>query len=147
MSQVMITPLYPSPSHEKWVCCQFLIQFLFLPLIRQKSLTKATTKQTNKQALSLELLLLFTLSHIIAIVVAVQSLNSVWLSCNPMDYSSPGSSVHGIFQASVLEWVAISFSRGSSWAILNLPSYHPLSLSWTGLFPMQQPQVNNFLLV
>ena len=31
-----------------------------------------------------------------------------------MDYSLPGSSVHGIFQARVLEWVAISFSRGSS---------------------------------
>ena len=34
--------------------------------------------------------------------------------CNPMDCSLPGSSVHGIFQARVLEWVAISFSRGSS---------------------------------
>ena len=34
--------------------------------------------------------------------------------CNPMDCSLPGSSVHGIFQARILEWVAISFSRGSS---------------------------------
>ena len=33
---------------------------------------------------------------------------------SPMDYSLPGSSVHGIFWARVLEWVAISFSRGSS---------------------------------
>ena len=33
---------------------------------------------------------------------------------DPMDCSPPGSSVHGIFQATVLEWVAISFSRGSS---------------------------------
>ena len=32
-----------------------------------------------------------------------------------MDYSPPGSSVHGIFQARLLERVAISFSRGSSW--------------------------------
>ena len=31
-----------------------------------------------------------------------------------MDCSPPGSSIHGIFQAGVLEWVAISFSRGSS---------------------------------
>ena len=31
--------------------------------------------------------------------------------CNPMDCSLPGSSVHGIFQARTLEWVAISFSR------------------------------------
>ena len=36
--------------------------------------------------------------------------------CNPMDYSLPVSSVHGILQARVLEWVAIPFSRGSSWA-------------------------------
>ena len=35
--------------------------------------------------------------------------------CNPMDCSLSGSSVHGIFQARVLEWIAISFSRGSSW--------------------------------
>ena len=32
--------------------------------------------------------------------------------CDPMDCSLPGSSVHGIFQARVLEWTAISFSRG-----------------------------------
>ena len=34
--------------------------------------------------------------------------------CDPMDCSPPGSSLHGIFQAWILEWVAISFSRGSS---------------------------------
>ena len=34
--------------------------------------------------------------------------------CDPMDCSLPGCSVHGIFQARVLEWVAISFSRRSS---------------------------------
>ena len=32
--------------------------------------------------------------------------------CDPMDCSLPGSSLHGILQARVLEWVAISFSRG-----------------------------------
>ena len=35
--------------------------------------------------------------------------------CNPVDSSLPGSSVHGIFQARILVWVAISSSRGSSW--------------------------------
>ena len=34
--------------------------------------------------------------------------------CNPMDWSSPGSSVHGILQARILEWVTIPLSRGSS---------------------------------
>ena len=35
--------------------------------------------------------------------------------CNPVDCSLPGSSNHGILQARILEWVAISFSMGSSW--------------------------------
>ena len=35
--------------------------------------------------------------------------------CDPMDCSPPGSSVHGISQSRILEWVAISFSKGSSW--------------------------------
>ena len=34
--------------------------------------------------------------------------------CDPRDYSPPGSSVYGIFQARILEWVVISFSWGSS---------------------------------
>ena len=39
-----------------------------------------------------------------------------WLTlCDPVDCSLPGSSIHGILQARVLEWVTISFSRGSSW--------------------------------
>ena len=45
--------------------------------------------------------------------VKVKSLSRVRL-CDPMDCSLPGSSVHEIFQARVLEWIAISFSRGSS---------------------------------
>ena len=39
--------------------------------------------------------------------------------CNPMDCSLPGSSVHRVFQARVLEWVAIAFSRRSSSQGLN----------------------------
>ena len=46
-------------------------------------------------------------------VVVVQSLSCVWL-CNPMDCSAPGSSVHGILQARILEWVVMPSSRGSS---------------------------------
>ena len=44
----------------------------------------------------------------------VYLLNHVQLFCDPMDYSPPGSSVHGISQARILEWVAISFFKGSS---------------------------------
>ena len=35
--------------------------------------------------------------------------------CNPMDCSLPGSSIHGLFQGRILEWVAMPSSRGSSW--------------------------------
>ena len=53
-----------------------------------------------------------------------------------MHHSLPGSSVHGIFQARILEWVAIPFSRGSSW---------PRDQSWVssmpGQFFMSEPQV------
>ena len=41
-------------------------------------------------------------------------LSHVWL-CDPMDCSPPGSSIHGIFLARILQWVTIPFSRGSSW--------------------------------
>ena len=68
--------------------------------------------------------------------------------CDPMDCSLPGSSLDGILQASVLEWVAISFSRGSSrprdwtqvsripgrrfnlWATRDVTSYDVLHVLW-----------------
>ena len=50
-------------------------------------------------------------------VVFIESESEVAQSCptlcDPMDCSLPRSSVHGIFQARVLKWIAISFSRGS----------------------------------
>ena len=46
--------------------------------------------------------------------VCAPLLSVIWL-CDPMSCNMPGSSVHGIFQARILEWVAISSSRISSW--------------------------------
>ena len=54
-------------------------------------------------------------------VLKAECRESCWVTqsfptfCNPMDHSLLGSSVYGISQARILEWVAISFSRGSSW--------------------------------
>ena len=45
-----------------------------------------------------------------AAAAAAKSLQSCLTLCNPIDGSPPGSSVHGIFQARVLEWGAIAFS-------------------------------------
>ena len=66
---------------------------------------------------------LFVLSTNLFPQSCVSSHSSEWVSevaqscltlCHRMDYSLPGSSVHGILQARILKWVAISFSRGSS---------------------------------
>ena len=55
---------------------------------------------------------LFNLNAEYSILLIAQSCLTL---CTPMDCSTPGSSVHGIFQARMPEWVSISFSRGSSW--------------------------------
>ena len=57
---------------------------------------------------------LFTWLNCGVIVVVVQFLSCSQLFCDPTDSSPPNSSVHGISQARMLEWVTISFSRGSS---------------------------------
>ena len=58
--------------------------------------------------------LLFSCSVYVLSCVCTKSLQLCLTLCNPMDCSPLGSSVHGIFQARILEWVAISSSRGSS---------------------------------
>ena len=49
-----------------------------------------------------------------AAAAAAKSLQSCLTLCDPIDGSPPGSPVHGIFQARVLEWGAIAFSAGGS---------------------------------
>ena len=51
---------------------------------------------------------------LIFVCTCAKSLQSCLTLFDPRDYSLPGSSVHGILQTRILEWVAISFSRGSS---------------------------------
>ena len=62
--------------------------------------------------------------HASAAAAAAKSLQSCPTLSNPMDCSPPGSSVHGTFQARVLEWVAIAFSgrHAEETPILLMPS-------------------------
>ena len=75
---------------------------------------------SNKSfSLSFPLCLSLSLTHTymdtcVCVYVKVLVAPSCPTLCNPMDCSPPGSSVHGISQARILEWVAMSFSRGSS---------------------------------
>ena len=59
--------------------------------------------------------LLFLLMQNASVSVRVKLLQSCPTLCNPMDRSPPGSSVHGIFQARILEWISMPPSRGSWW--------------------------------
>ena len=69
---------------------------------------------TESMKLTNHLILYSTAKWISYTYIYVQMLSSSVVSlCDSMDCSPPGSSVHGIFQARILEWVAISSSRGS----------------------------------
>ena len=54
--------------------------------------------------------ILFSNAFLLIMAAAAKSLQLCPTLCDPLDRSPPGSSVHGIFQATVLEWVAIAFS-------------------------------------
>ena len=66
----------------------------------------------------------------------------VWLFCNPMDCGLAASSVHGIFQTRILEWVAIASSRGSSRPGIRSASLaSPVLAGW--FFTTAPPGVRN----
>ena len=52
--------------------------------------------------------------YIYTYICVLSHFNHVWL-CDPMNYSLPGSCVHGILQVRILQWVAMPPSKGSSW--------------------------------
>ena len=56
----------------------------------------------------------FTTKLQVSLCLHAKSLQSCPILCDPMDCSLPGSSVHGILQTRILEWVAMPSSRGSS---------------------------------
>ena len=62
---------------------------------------------------------------------------SCLILCDPMDYSPPGSTGHGISQAKILEWFAISFSGD-----LPDPGIEPVSLALPGGFVITEPPGN-----
>ena len=67
---------------------------------------------------------------------AAKSLQSCPTLCDPIDDSPPGSSVPGILQARILEWVAISFSNAWKWKVKvkSLSHVRLLVTPWTGAY-------------
>ena len=82
---------------------------------------KATQGKTNHYSVSLHSSLKKRRFWGMLNCLAIQSCPTLF---GHMDYSLPGSTVHGILQARIWEWVAIALSRGSSW---------PLELNWIGV--------------
>ena len=65
------------------------------------------------------------------VLVRAQSLRSCLILRDPMDCSPPDSCVHGILQARILEWVAISFSDAWKW---RLSRVRLLAIPWTAAY-------------
>ena len=78
-----------------------------------ESLILSEVKSNRDREISYDISCIWTLKRNNTDEVKVKSLSCVQL-CHPMDCRPPGSSIHGISQARILEWVAISFFRGSS---------------------------------
>ena len=78
----------------------------------RKNLTNFDKKYKNDQCNDKLSILLLVSEHLVCFAsVSVHSLQLCLTLCNPMDYSLPGSSVHRILQARILECVAISSSK------------------------------------
>ena len=104
--------LWDSTGKTIGVRCHFLLQRIFLTHGLNPHLL-------HWQADSLPLCNLGSHTHIYYIHICIymkwsEVAQSCPTVCNPVDCSLSGSSIHGILQARILEWVAISFSRGSS---------------------------------
>ena len=67
---------------------------------------------------------------------AAKSLQWCLTLCDPMDYSLPNFSIHGILQARTLEWVAISFSKAWKWKVKvkSLSHVRLLATPWTAAY-------------
>ena len=89
------TSLTVCPQNSRWLCQCHRGLWIAPPLMLEENTSLAHRENLSSGRFQWSLFLCLTLG-------------------DSMDCSPPGSSIHGIFQARVLEWVAISFSRGSS---------------------------------
>ena len=113
-----------SPIQRTWVWANSKKQWRtekpgvlqFMASQSQTQLTTEQQQQTNFRVFSKNRLWVTkpeSCSCLLSVSLLVaQSCLTLW---DPLDYNLPGSSVHGILQARILEWVAISFSRENSW--------------------------------
>ena len=95
-----------------WLDLSYVICKRGLITLISQSIVKSTYEEVPDSVSDKQVI--FKTEFLLDILCFAQMLSCVWL-CDLMDRSPPGSSVHGISQARILEWVAISSSWGSSW--------------------------------
>ena len=93
----------------KWVRGVKKLSTIFRSFLLYKITSQIQSAFKNKSIFKKEIKTLVSIS--LCVLVAQSCLTL----CDTMDRSPPGSSVHGILQARILGWVALPFSRGSSW--------------------------------
>ena len=106
--------LFPKLTHNKQLLTDLIHIFstaaeIYWPLLSKPILIVAWLNPDLKNLSSL-----FCLPKVTFALKESEIAQSYPTLCDPMDCSLPSSSVHGILQARILEWVAIPFSRGSS---------------------------------
>ena len=108
---------FPLGMLVPWPCCTLgprpssTLCWSSEQMAEESEYSEQTGYETNVP-LQLKAAAMLSCSYCMSDCVCAQSCQTL---CNSMGCSPPGSSVHGILQARILEWVAISFSRGSSW--------------------------------
>ena len=93
------------------LCIQMGLSFLFFPLPVTSLLCSAICKAFSDNQFAFLLLFRKCISAVILLCMLSQSCLTLY---DPVDWNPPGSCVHGISQARILRWVAISYSKGSS---------------------------------
>ena len=94
---------------ESAICIHISTSSDFLPI----SFPRDSIEQSS--LCSLLIYFIHSINSVYKVKVKVLVAQLCLTLCDSMDWSPPDSSVHGILQARILEWVVITFSKGSSW--------------------------------
>ena len=103
----------PSLSPLPEPCCQSVPSVGFLPVIELRSWVRSSEKEVGRAGVK-ESGPCWSQGEVAAMCVHAKSPQSCPTLCDPVDQSPPGSSVQGILQARILEWVTVPSSRASS---------------------------------
>ena len=136
MLHILQPPWYFSLPYKKYIQSHF---DKFPPQICSDSLVSHLSEWHHRSGVHARHMHVFSLLHShchCPAAAAAKSLQSCPTLCDPIDGSPPGSSVHGIFQARVLEWVAISFSNAWKWKVTvkSLSCVRLLVTPWTAAY-------------